>query len=281
MTRLFSAIETLFSKTHLVILLITVTCVAKATNGAFLDGRSSPELREILLNQVTKADEKLAALPPQCNNESGQLDSSYRISSEATLEIISNVTESTSPGNSKSIVANLKAEAAKLKTRYGDICGLTEMDYTLILFYTGLGYIKINQYLRTESPKDELLNKVFLLRDRINETLAKLKPYEGFVRRGTGVHSGVSLYQPGSVVEDPSFVSTSRKNGFSEKVRFVIYSTMCRDISAFSTNPGEAEVLCPTNISFRVYDRATVQDPLKAPPDNEKILILLETIETK
>ena len=76
----------------------------------------------------------------------------------------------------------------------------------------------------------------------------------------------LAQYQPGAVVTEDAFVSTSvdpavaRSPAFAGNVEFRIVSKTGRDISSLSLISHEQEVLFPSGMQFYVIDRTT--DPL-------------------
>jgi NAD:arginine ADP-ribosyltransferase len=100
--------------------------------------------------------------------------------------------------------------------------------------------------------------------DALNEALAKLPPHSGLVYRGTELPPEVlAQYQPGTVVIEDAFVSTSvdpavaRSPAFAGNVEFRIISETGRDISWLSMISHEQEVLFPSGMQFYVITRTT------------------------
>jgi hypothetical protein len=103
--------------------------------------------------------------------------------------------------------------------------------------------------------------------DALNRALEKLPPHSGLVYRGTDLPPEVlAQYQPGAVVTEDAFVSTSvdpavaRSPAFAGNVEFRIVSETGRDISSLSLISHEQEVLFPSGKQFYVITRTT--DPL-------------------
>ncbi|WP_144209670.1 ADP-ribosyltransferase domain-containing protein [Mycobacterium tilburgii] len=76
-----------------------------------------------------------------------------------------------------------------------------------------------------------------------------MPPYEGPVIRGANVPAdALDRYQPGRVVTEPAFTSTTILRAvaagpaFVGNVEFRIFSTTGRDISSFSMYPDEQEI---------------------------------------
>jgi hypothetical protein len=129
--------------------------------------------------------------------------------------------------------------------------------------YTGLGHEYLNDALRTGTLDASQQARV----DALNRALEKLPPHSGLVYRGTDLPPEVlAQYQPGAVVTEDAFVSTSvdpavaRSPAFAGNVEFRIVSETGRDISSLSLISHEQEVLFPSGMQFYVITRTT--DPL-------------------
>ena len=140
---------------------------------------------------------------------------------------------------------------------------LTSEDLSALNNYTGLGHEYLNDALRTDTLDASQQARV----DALNRALEKLPPHSGLVYRGTDLPPEVlAQYQPGAVVTEDAFVSTSvdpavaRSPAFAGNVEFRIVSKTGRDISSLSLISHEQEVLFPSGIQFYVITRTT--DPL-------------------
>jgi ADP-ribosyltransferase exoenzyme len=140
---------------------------------------------------------------------------------------------------------------------------LTSEDLSALDNYTGLGHEYLNDALRTGTLDASQQARV----DALNRALEKLPPHGGLVYRGTDLPPEVlAQYQPGAVVTEDAFVSTSvdpavaRSPAFSGNVEFRIVSKTGRDISSLSLISHEQEVLFPSGKQFYVITRTT--DPL-------------------
>jgi hypothetical protein len=103
--------------------------------------------------------------------------------------------------------------------------------------------------------------------EALNRALEKLPPHSGPVFRSTDLPpEALAQYQPGAIVSESAFLSTSMDLGvaqstaFAGNVEFRILSKSGRDISSVSTFPTEREVLFKTGVPFYVLDRRS--DPL-------------------
>ena len=144
-----------------------------------------------------------------------------------------------------------------------DPAPLTSEDLSALNNYTGLGHEDLNDALRNETVDASQQARV----DALNRALDKLPPYEGPAVRGTDLPPDVlAQYQPGAVVTEPAFFSSStnpavpQSTAFAGNVEFRVLSRTGRDISSFSMFPTEQEVLFPTGVTFYVLDRRS--DPL-------------------
>jgi hypothetical protein len=129
--------------------------------------------------------------------------------------------------------------------------------------YTGSGYEDLNGALRSDALEASQHARV----DALNRALEKLPPYEGPVIRGTNLSPDViAQYQPGEVVTEDAFLSTTtntavaRSPMFAGNVEFRILSSTGRDVSSLSMFPGEQEILFPAGTRFYVVSK--VVDPL-------------------
>ena len=144
-----------------------------------------------------------------------------------------------------------------------DAAPLTTEHLSALNNYTGLGHEDLNDALRTGTLDASQQARV----DALNRALEKLPPHSGLVYRGTDLPPEVlAQYQPGAVVTEDAFVSTSvdpavaRSPAFAGNVEFRIVSETGRDISSLSLISHEQEVLFPSGIQFYVIARTT--DPL-------------------
>jgi hypothetical protein len=140
---------------------------------------------------------------------------------------------------------------------------LTTGDLSAVADYTGLGHEDLNDALRTKTVDASQQARV----EALNQALEKLPRHHGPVVRGTDLPLDVlARYQPDAVVTERAFLSSSvepavaQSTAFAGNVEFRILSKAGRDISSFSTIPGEREVLFPTGTQFYVVDRKS--DPV-------------------
>jgi hypothetical protein len=137
---------------------------------------------------------------------------------------------------------------------------LSPQELSALADYTGLGHEDLNDVLRGGSVDASQLARV----EALNRALDKLPAHEGPVFRGTNLPPEVlGQYQPGAIVTESGFLSTSRdltvaqSEAFAGNVEFRILSKSGRDISSLSVLPDEQEVLFRTDVPFYVVDRRT------------------------
>jgi hypothetical protein len=137
---------------------------------------------------------------------------------------------------------------------------LSPQELSALADYTGLGHEDLNDALRGGSVDASQLSRV----EALNRALDKLPAHEGPVFRGTNLPPEVlGQYQPGAIVTESGFLSTSRdltvaqSEAFAGNVEFRILSKSGRDISSLSVLPDEQEVLFRTDVPFYVVDRRT------------------------
>jgi NAD:arginine ADP-ribosyltransferase len=162
-------------------------------------------------------------------------------------------------------VAHADDHVAARPLTFGELSALAD--------YTGLGHEGLNDALRSGNVDASQQTRV----DALNRALDKLPPHNGPVFRGTDLPPEVlAQYQPGAVVSESAFLSTSMDLGvaqstaFAGNVEFRILSKTGRDISLISMFPSEREVLFGTGVPFYVIDRR---------PDHVTGRIVIEMIE--
>lgn len=123
-----------------------------------------------------------------------------------------------------------------------------------IVAYSGHAYRKTNAELRAGVMDESTWKHV----NQLNKALDKLPPHVGTVyRKATLKPEAVALYQPGKIVEERGFTSSSKEQGtWSGDVQFVLKSKSGRDISHISRHPGEAEVLFKSGTRFKIVSNS-------------------------
>lgn len=139
---------------------------------------------------------------------------------------------------------------------------LTDKDKQAINAYTGIDNQFLNGALRNpDVPMDDYMRARV---DDLNQALGKLPNYEGPVVRHTDLPDDVlARYVPGERVTEQGFTSTSRAidgsphhNG--NPVEFQIMSSTGKEVTQYSKNPEELEVLFQSGTPFHVVSRQDV-----------------------
>jgi hypothetical protein len=143
------------------------------------------------------------------------------------------------------------------------IGALSSDDVLALADYTGFGYEDLNTALRSDGLDASQHARV----EALNDALQKLPAYQGPVVRGTNLPPEVlAQYQPGEVITECGFLSTTSNRAVAESpafagnVEFRILSTTGREISPFSILPAEQEVLFPAGVKFYIVSKTV--DPL-------------------
>ncbi|RJO75866.1 hypothetical protein D5S18_13935 [Nocardia panacis] len=135
---------------------------------------------------------------------------------------------------------------------------LTWSERRALRSYTGTGCYELNPALRNGHVTPRQQVRI----DRINSALAKLHNYEGVVYRGAIIPVRLlERYQPGTVVTEKAFTSTSSSpsHAFFGNVRYNIYSRYGSSVRRYSNSPWEREVLFGSESKFLVVRRT--EDP--------------------
>ena len=119
-----------------------------------------------------------------------------------------------------------------------------------IVAYSGNAYKKTNAELRAGVMDESTWKHV----SQLNGALDKLPTHKGTVfRKAKLTQSQIEMYQPGKIVEERGFTSTSKdKDIWNGNVQFVVTSKSGRDISRISKHPHEEEVLFKSGTRFRI-----------------------------
>jgi phage-related protein (TIGR01555 family) len=123
-----------------------------------------------------------------------------------------------------------------------------------IYAYTGSAYAKTNKQLRSNELDENTYNHV----KQLNDALAALPKHTEVTTRGTDFEvDELKKWQPGKIVADHGFMSTTKKSepSFGGNVSLTIHGKSGRDISGLSGHPGEKEVLFPSGTRFKVVSR--------------------------
>jgi hypothetical protein len=142
--------------------------------------------------------------------------------------------------------------------RHGRVEPMTWDDHAALRHYTGSGYGAVNRCLRAPAGCTGTLAS---RADEVSAALAKLDPQPGITFRGTTLsNAAVAVYEPGQVVGEPAFTSTSRAlsvagDAFGGNTLLVIHGRTGRNVESYSLFPNESEVLYDKGTRFRVLDR--------------------------
>lgn len=144
---------------------------------------------------------------------------------------------------------------------------LTSAEIEAIRSYSSSWYAMMNRYLRDPdsiNPAD--VAEVRTSIDNISLGLSRLPGHEGTTYRGvstSGMPDGGAQYQPGAVVTEAAFTSTSEKPAlaidFAIDMLMIVEGQNGSSIVDYSRHSGEAEVLYDYGTSFLVQDR--YEDP--------------------
>ncbi len=135
---------------------------------------------------------------------------------------------------------------------------VTGADEVALQHYTGFGYRALNRCLR--SP-DGCSGVMATRAGEVSAALAKLDPQPGITFRGTTLSGAeLDLYQPGTVVREAAFTSSSRTMSvagqyFGGNTLLVVHGRTGRNVAPYSAYPHEHEVLYDKGTRFRVLDR--------------------------
>ena len=137
--------------------------------------------------------------------------------------------------------------------------GLEEVspeEYAAVKAYTGSAYRAINDRLRAGGYGDDLHLQAFV--EAGQRALDKMPKRKGEMRRGMNLGGSdlqkfMSAYQPGTVVQDNSFVSTAfGGGGFGGNIELRVMSKTGVDVSQVSFYKRENEVLFAPGTKFKV-----------------------------
>lgn len=132
--------------------------------------------------------------------------------------------------------------------------GLNKVQSMVLYSYSTEDYKKINPLLRL--PKDQIPNEAIIYKVFLNSVMDRLPNFSGLVKRGLKIPDDqIGRYVEGAEVEFSSYTSTTKDLSFMrfENIhRMIIQSKTGKDISQFSANPNESEVLFKAGARFKV-----------------------------
>ncbi len=122
-----------------------------------------------------------------------------------------------------------------------------------IIAYSGSHYVSVNDQLR----KGQMTKQQYAFMKSLNAGLDKLPAHtETTYRKATLPSDLLALYQPGHIIEERGFTSTSKNQGpWSGDTNFTIHGKSGRDIQKLSSHPSEAEVLFKSGSRFEIISR--------------------------
>ncbi len=132
---------------------------------------------------------------------------------------------------------------------------LDDADRAALREYTGPAYRDINNYLRGGDVTTEEAEHLAQRSEAISSALDKLPPHEGTVYRGgTFDEDLLAKYEPGQVVKEDAFTSTSAKRGFRGNTQFEIVSSNGKYIAPYAEPRfrNQEEVLFDKGTRFQV-----------------------------
>lgn len=132
----------------------------------------------------------------------------------------------------------------------------TQLEQQAMEAYTGTCYSKINSALRGKNPA--LLKKCDAVVDLLEIALSNFPDYRGKVVRIVSPPADVlESLQPGKIIEDHAFMSTSRLENWdwNGAVKLHIVSKHGKNVEKMSSTPSEGEVLLRPGSRFKVTRR--------------------------
>ncbi|MFC3491505.1 ADP-ribosyltransferase [Glycomyces rhizosphaerae] len=159
--------------------------------------------------------------------------------------------------------------SGKAKTRPdGGSSEFTDKDREAIAFYSGPGFRPLNKYLLDpDSVKNQRERDKFDAQAaKISNALDKLPPDPGTTYRGTKNKPFLDRYQPGDVVDEKAFISSSKDRAEAEKFAswdgalMEIKGKNGKSIEADTKFQGQDEVVFDRNSKFKVTGRDDSDD---------------------
>jgi hypothetical protein len=193
-------------------------------------------------------------------------DSSVEAAYEALTVTAANTGASDSSGT---VLDSTPAETTVVESSDGADSTFTADDEAAVWYYTTEAYRKLNGYLRNPdafSAADQASLQASA--DQVSVGLSHLPNFEGQTYRGVDFSalppSVAEQYQPGSVVTEAAFTSTTTDvgvatGGFNGDTLMIIEGQSGTDVAPYSQYPDESEILYDKGTDFLVTDR--VYDP--------------------
>ena len=123
-----------------------------------------------------------------------------------------------------------------------------------IIAYSGSHYVALNQQLR----EGKMTKTQWAFTQSLNAGLDKLPKHTETTYRKAELNAHqLALYEPGMIIEERGFMSTSKNQGtWSGSTQFIIHGKSGRDIQKLSSHPSEAEVLFKSGTRFEVVSKS-------------------------
>lgn len=208
---------------------------------------------------ITQVQQRIARLAPAVPDDEAGYARTIRTNLYAAAQALNDVErllddfDKQADAFAKRLVGD-SAAGTVAPSAQGDSDGieLNEVDLAALADYTGSGYRQINSELRGGEMSADVEERA----DRLSAALKKLPDHRGDVFRGTTLTSEqIALYKPGQFTKEAAFTSTSadRSQAFKGNVLFFISSNSGKDVSGFSKQPDESEVLFDRGATFYVH----------------------------
>lgn len=202
--------------------------------------------------EIVKAEQEKAAWEAKQAAEKEKAELAESFAKDPELKTHYEAMEALFGGGKAS--ANYLAHAAKKLKASGLQKHLGSAEAAIpIIAYSGSHYAALNAEVR----KGVMSVEQYKFMKSLNSALDKLPAHEGVTYRKAPSNAvDLSLYQPGKVVEERGFTSTSKNKGtWHGDVQYTIHGKSGRDIQKLSSHPGEAEVLFKSGTRFYVESK--------------------------
>lgn len=198
--------------------------------------------------EIMKAEQEKAAWEQKQAKEKEEKELAEAFAKNPELKLHHEAMEAMFGGGKES--ANYLAHAGKKVKSAGLSKTMTAHEAVPIVAYSGSHYAQLNSEIR----KGVMTVAQYKFMKSLNAGLDKLPAYEGTTYRKAPSNAvDLSLYQPGKVVEERGFTSTSKNKGtWHGDVQYTVHGKTGRDIQSLSSHPGEAEVLFKSGTRFYV-----------------------------
>ena len=198
--------------------------------------------------EILKAEQEKAAWEQKQKKEAEEKELAEAFAKDPELKLHHEAMEALFGGGKAS--DNYLAHAQKKVNAAGLKGKMSAHEAVPIVAYSGSHYAQLNSEIRSGSMS--VAQYKFL--KSLNAGLDKLPAYEGTTyRKAPSGAVDLKMYQPGKVVEERGFTSSSKNKGtWHGDVQYTIHGKTGRDIQKLSSHPGEAEVLFKSGTRFYV-----------------------------